>query len=224
MTKQAVVIGGTGSLGSAVQKHFEENNWDVVITGSRNRGDIDNYLCCDLTSKSSIEGFSNRLPREIDTLVIVSGKEPQQSIYELEWEHFNQMIDIHFRGVMWLIKYTIDKMKVGSSIILTSSVAARKGSYDPSYSALKGAVDSLTRSLAKQLSPKIRVNAIAPSLIKDSPVYHKMTEDFRQKHKEASLTGKLLSGEEVAKAIFFINSSEHINGQILHINGGQYFA
>ena len=78
-------------------------------------------------------------------------------------------------------------------------------------------------TLARELSPEVRVNALAPSLISDSPVFERMTPDFRSKHLNATLNKRLLLPEECAHTIWFLLNQEHITGQIIHLNGGQYF-
>jgi len=133
------------------------------------------------------------------------------------------MMDIHLKGPIFLIKNIKNKIRENGSVILVSSVAANLGSYDPLYSTFKGGVNSMVKTLAREFKGKIRVNAISPSLIADSTVYHRMTEDFRLKHQNSTLSKRLLQPGEVAGAIFFLVENEHINGQIIHINGGQYF-
>ena len=92
------------------------------------------------------------------------------------------------------------------------------------YATVKGATLSLCRTLAVELSKyKIRVNCIAPGLIEDSPVFNGMTTDFREKHINNTLNKRLASAEDCASAINFLVTQEHITGQVIHVNGGQYF-
>ena len=81
----------------------------------------------------------------------------------------------------------------------------------------------MTKTLAKDLAPKVRVNAIAPGLIYKSKVYNMMTPDFRKKHLKSSILNKYLTADECADAIIFLLSNNHITGEILQLNGGQYF-
>ena len=133
------------------------------------------------------------------------------------------MVNINLRGPLQVLKGIRSRFGKESSVVFLSSVAANKGSYDPLYSMVKGGINSLVKSLAVELQPTIRVNAIAPSLVEDSPVYHRMTSDFREKHLNATLSKRLLRPEECGEAILFLIQSQHINGQVIHINGGQYF-
>jgi NAD(P)-dependent dehydrogenase (short-subunit alcohol dehydrogenase family) len=77
--------------------------------------------------------------------------------------------------------------------------------------------------LARELAPKVRVNAIAPGLVKDSPVYNRMTQDFKERHINASLTKTLLTEKDLTDMFITLISQKNLNGQIIHLNGGQYF-
>ena len=141
----------------------------------------------------------------------------------LEEDHFDKMIGIHYAGRLWLVKQLQAKFSSEASIVFCSSVAAYKGSYDPTYASLKGAVNSLVRTLARELAPKVRVNAIAPGLVRDSPVYNRMTQDFKERHINASLTKTLLTEKELTDMFITLIKQKNLNGQIIHLNGGQYF-
>ncbi len=217
--KRCLVIGASGSIGRSVVRLFSANDYVVVGTSS---SPTDGFATLDLTNRNSIDAFSNEV-ENINHIVIAAGKEPQQSLDELKEDHFDSMISIHYSGPLWLIKKLKPKLVTGSHITFISSIASYKGSYDPVYASVKGAVNSLVKTLAKELAPITRVNGIAPGLIKDSPVFKRMTNDFRNKHLDTILTKEFLNVEEVAEAILFLENQKSINGQIIHINGGQYF-
>lgn len=214
-----LVIGATGSIGKSVVKVFREKNYNVIGTSSNPN---EEYFTLDLTNRRSIDNFTNQI-ENVKHLVIAAGKEPQQSLDELDEDHFDSMISIHYSGPLWLIKNLKPKFDFGSQITLISSIASYKGSYDPVYASVKGAINSLVRTLARELAPKTRVNGISPGLIKNSTVFKRMTEDFRNNHLETILTKEFLNVDDVAKTILFLDTQKSINGQIIHINGGQYF-
>ncbi|HEX2787450.1 MAG TPA: SDR family oxidoreductase [Ignavibacteria bacterium] len=218
--KNIFIAGITGTLGTAVKNLFEKNGYNCYGSSSKESGK--NIFKIDFENIDVKEIGNMKIP-ELDALVITSGYEPQMNLTESTEEHFDKMINIHLKGPFLLIKYLRKKLKNNSCIILVSSIAAYKGSYDPSYATVKGGLISLTRSLARELAPDIRVNAIAPGLIDGSPVHKRMTDDFRKKHMDASLTKKLITPTECADAILFLVSEKNITGQILHINGGQFF-
>jgi 3-oxoacyl-[acyl-carrier protein] reductase len=125
---------------------------------------------------------------------------------------------------LFVVKAIQNKVKKNGSILFISSIATKKGSYDPSYAIAKSAVNGMTITLANELVAKpIRVNAIAPGLVKDSPVHKGMTADFREKHLKQTLLNKLTTTADCAEAIYFLFSQHQMTGQVVHINGGQYF-
>lgn len=214
-----LLVGGTGSVGQAIHKLLLDEGQRSILTSSSEKK---NTIKLDLLDHLSIDQATNQIPK-IDGLILAAGYEPQKSLREMTAEHMDTMFGIHVTGPLWLIKKLQDKFNPGASIIFTSSVAAYKGSYDPCYATVKGATNALTRTLARELSPKIRVNAIAPSLVSNSPVFERMTPDFRAKHLNATLNKRLLLPEECADTAWFLINQDHITGQIIHLNGGQYF-
>jgi len=218
--KKVLIVGANGSLGSCLTNAIKDNGWAPIITSSKKDSGCD--LLLDLRSKESIEALKDLLP-EILGIIFVAGKEPSQNLEDMTWEHLGEMIDIHFKGVLWCIKNFKEKIQDQGFIVLTSSIAARKGSYDPSYSSTKSAIEGLVRSLSQELSPKIRVNGVAPGLIKNSTVFNIMTDDFKSKHLENIPLKKFATTETVASAYLFLMENTSMNGQIIHVNGGQLF-
>lgn len=214
-----IVVGASGAIGKAIAEKFENNGSEVVRTSSSKKN---GYSFLNLRDRISIEAFSTEIDY-LQHLVVAAGKEPQQSLRELNEEHLLEMIDLHFAGPLWLIKCLCDKFTPDSTITLISSIASTKGSYDPVYASVKGAVNSLVRTLARELAPVTRVNAIAPGLVKDTPVYQRMTEDFCERHLSNTLTKRLLSASEIAEMVQVFGNQKNLNGQIIHLNGGQYF-
>jgi 3-oxoacyl-[acyl-carrier protein] reductase len=217
----SIVVGASGFIGQSIFKELKKFGYNVIGTSTKGAAN-ENLLSLDLNDRSSIAKFAEGFEK-IDNLIVAAGREPQSSLIELEEDHFDKMIAIHYAGPLWLVKQLQAKFNSEASIVFCSSVAAYKGSYDPTYASLKGAVNSLVRTLARELAPKVRVNAIAPGLVKDSPVYNRMTQDFKERHINASLTKTLLTEKELTDMFITLISQKNLNGQIIHLNGGQYF-
>lgn len=221
MTKTAVIVGASGTIGSATAELLGDQGYELIETTSKHGHSNKRYLALD--EINSIEVFCSEI-ESVDALVITAGKEPQQNLKDLTHEHLNEMINLHYKGPLWLVKCLQSKFTNSSALVFISSVAAYKGSYDPTYASLKSAVNGLVRTLARELAPGTCVAAVAPGLIENSPVFDRMTEDFKQKHIDANLQQRLLNADEVARAIKFIIDNPQITGQIINFNGGQYFA
>ncbi|MGB5530148.1 MAG: SDR family oxidoreductase, partial [Ignavibacteriaceae bacterium] len=133
---------------------------------------------------------------------------------------------INALGVVKVINHFLPNLKKSekSSIVLFSTVAVQTGMpYHASIAMAKGAVEGLTRSLAAEFAPKIRVNAIAPSLT-DTPMASKLLSNEEKKEASAKRhpLGSVGKPDEIANAAYYLLSDESswVTGQILHIDGG----
>lgn len=217
--KTVLIVGANGSVGKACKLIAERNKYTVLTTSS-NKSNQNNTNCfwIDFNNPSSIDEL--QIEQKFDLVIICAGKEPQKNLHETSWQHLNEMNNIHVLGPILFMQKIVPNMNNDSAIILLSSPAAIKGSYDPIYAAAKGAVNSLVKTLAKDLGPAIRVNAVSPSLIIDSPVYERMTPDFREKHQNNTYTKQNTTAQQCAEAIYFMGEHPQITGQVLQVNGG----
>lgn len=219
MSEKSVLVIGGGFLGKSLIAKLQEKNYSCIVTSSK---DHKSPFYLDLTDKGSIEIFCENL-KPIDGVIFTAGKEPSQNMELLTWEHLNEMTMIHLSGVIWCVKHLIGKIRKGGFCIFTSSVAAKRGSYDPIYSSAKSGIEGLTRTLSKDFSKSLRVNCISPGLIKGSPVFEKMTPDFKEKHLSTTPLGNFCTVEDVTSCYLFAIENKSLTGQILQINGGQVF-
>jgi 3-oxoacyl-[acyl-carrier protein] reductase len=221
MTKKYLIIGSSGSIGKAISERLRLGSHDVIGT-SRTHSD-NQTLQLDLLNDEHILKLKDENLKP-DGIIFCAGYEPQLSLTDMTHEHQQTMLGVHLIGPINLLQALKQQLKPGGAIVFISSVAAYKGSYDPMYAMVKGGVLSLTRTLAVELGKSgIRVNCIAPGLVEDSPVFNRMTPDFREKHINNTLNKKLASPHDCAEAIYFLLTQTHITGQVLHINGGQFF-
>ena len=221
-----LIIGIKGAIGKVVADLFTANGIRCIGVTSRREtiapaGKDIFYM--DLEDLSSIVALKNDLPA-LHAVIFCAGLEPQYALSETDLLHHRKMMDIHVTGPLFVVQTLKEKIKKGGSVIFISSVASKKGSYDPSYSIAKSAVEGMTRTLAKELATdKIRVNAISPGLVKGTPVHKRMTPDFRDNHMKNTLLQQLATPIDCAEAIYFLYKQKQITGQLVHINGGQYF-
>ena len=135
-----------------------------------------------------------------------------------------QSIAINLDGVFYTCRAAIPHLQPGGSIVNLASLAGQRGSRNHGhYAAAKGGVISLSRTLAMELAPAIRVNAISPGLIEGPMVQPLMTARGPQLLDQTPL-GRLGTADEVAKAILFLLSdwASFITGETLQVNGGLY--
>jgi len=215
------LVGASGAVGGATTKWLAEQGWRCLRTSSRDGyGDV---APIDLTRPDRFPSAVHPLPH-LDGVVFCAGLRPQRSLAETDEEHLRRMTAIHVTGPLMLLKELEPKMRDGSGVVLLSSVAAFRGSYDPGYATAKAAVTGLGRSLAREWAPRTRVNVLAPGLIENTPVFDAMTEDFRRRHLASTPLQRLATAEECASAVGFLLTHTHLTGVVLQMDGGQHLA
>jgi NAD(P)-dependent dehydrogenase (short-subunit alcohol dehydrogenase family) len=141
-------------------------------------------------------------------------------------DDFEEDLDINLKGAVRVLRAAMPALKIApqASVVLFSTVAVSTGMpMHASVAAAKGAVEGLTRSLAAEYAPRIRFNAIAPSLT-DTPLASGMLRTERQREAAAARHPLERIGESVelaALASFLLSEdSGWISGQVLHADGG----
>ena len=227
-----VILGGSSSIGKAIFNQFNNKNNKIISTyfseGSPANTSKNNELfCVDLDNNKSIIEFSEKLISEkitIDVLISLAGILPGKNLLEYTFEEIDKVLSINFTGQAKLIRNIIPLLSTKSKLLLMSSISGQKGSYDPFYSASKGALLSFVKSVLPSLPTGATINAIAPGLIQDSAMFKNMTFDRQESHKKQVNSGKLLNQDDLAKIIYDLCEDHwsHLNGACIDLNGGQY--
>lgn len=231
-----LIYGGSGAVGSATARLLKEKGYDLHLVGSNEEklkkiaDEIDaTFTVADVKDLSSFERVNQEAGKELAGLVYAVGTINLKSIRRLEEEDFLNDFKINAMGAALAVKSSISALKKNkqvSSVVLYSSVAVGQGlSMHASLSMCKGAVEGLTRSLSAELAPNIRVNAIAPSLLSDSPLSSNILKDEKSIENMASTHAlkRLGSANDIAKLTAFLISqdSDWITGQIMGVDGGR---
>jgi len=163
---------------------------------------------------------------ELDGFVYCPGSINLKPFKSLKEQDYVDDFKINALGVVKVTNHYLNNLKKAekSSIVLFSTVAVQTGMpYHASIAMAKGAVEGLTRSLAAEFAPKIRVNAIAPSLT-DTPLANKLlsNDEKRAASSKRHPLNSIGDPVEIAKAASFLlsNDSNWITGQVMHIDGG----
>jgi len=239
--KVAVITGGTTGIGQAAARLFHEQGARVYITGRNEKtlAEAQKNLPADIVAirsdASRLEDIDalaadikNKAGR-VDVLYINAGVAKFLPFESITPDIFDEMFNINFRGAYYTIQKLLPLMGEGSSIVLTTSIAADLGMATSSaYGATKAALSSLARTLSNELAPRgIRVNEVSPGPI-ETPIYGKLgmpqdqVEGFKGMMSELVPVKRFGSAEEVAKAALFLASSDssYLLGSKIRIDGG----
>ncbi|KAL2824253.1 hypothetical protein BDW59DRAFT_87463 [Aspergillus cavernicola] len=164
---------------------------------------------------------------KIDVLVLNAGLLWQKGdLMSISEENFDRLFAANVRGPLFTVQEAVPHIPDGGRVLLFSSSLTAVSMITPNYllyTASKGAVEQMTRVLAKDLGRRgVTVNTIAPGPIGTDAYYEGKTEQMVQMQSNLSPAGRLGKPEEVANVVTFLASDESqwVNGQTVRINGG----
>ena len=187
------------------------------------KADLNNPAEVESLVKSTVDAFGG-----VDILVNnTGGLVARKTIAEMTLEHWNEVMSLNATSSFLMIKACLPHMKKGSIINLASQ-AGRDGGGPGSiaYAASKGAVMTMTRGMAKELGPDIRVNAICPGMV-DTDFHNVFTKPEVRTHvANASPVKRKGVPDDIANLVYFLASdqSAFITGANYDINGGMVFS
>ncbi len=241
--KVAVVTGASKGIGAAIAKQFAAEGAAVVVNYALSKAGADQVVDeiakgggkaiavqGDVAKKAEVERLfaeTNKAFGRIDILVNNAGVYEFAPLEDVTEEHFHKHFNVNVLGLLLASQAAAKYFgPEGGSIINISSAASSLTPPNTSvYTATKGAVDAITRTLAKELGPrKIRVNAINPGMVITEGVIAGGFDkgDFRTQLESQTPLGRIGQPEDIAPAAVFLASpdSSWITGEILMIAGG----
>lgn len=230
-----VIFGGTGGVGSTLAERMYDRGYTLHLLG-RNESKLRymgerysaQYDVFDILDPEAPSILARIFSQPMDALAYCIGSINLKPFLKLTREDFIVDAQLNSIGAALAIQSSIPYLKQAqeiASVILFSSVAARHGfSAHASISMAKAAVEGLTLSLAAELSPKIRVNCIAPSLL-DTPLAASLTSSaaIKQAIVDSHPMKRLGRPEDAAELAAYLLSSDSswMTGQIIGVDGGR---
>ena len=225
--KKYLIIGGTSGIGLEITKLLVAKNNQVIVISrqKRNIEELNNVIFYSADVTKPIEELPE-IDDKLNGLVYCPGTINLKPFKNLKIDDFKYDFEINFLGAVKIINKYLNNLNQtdGASIVLFSTVAVQIGMpYHSSIASTKGAVEGLTRSLAAEFAPKIRVNCIAPSLT-NTPLAEKFlnSESKLQSSIDRHPLKRIGNSTEIAELVYFLlsDSSSFITGQIIKVDGG----
>lgn len=238
----ALVTGGSRGIGKSAAIYLAKAGADVVFSYAKDKkaaeitfGEIEKTGQKGLAVKTDVSKFPEveKLVEStiakfgrIDILVTNAGIWEEAKIEKMSPEKLARTVETNLYGTFYPITLCVPHMKKqrSGSIITVSSTAGQRGEpFHSHYAATKGAVISLTKSLAPELAPfGIRVNCVAPGWVDTDMSHAALVGKDKKKILSLIPVGRAATAEEIAGAILFLASglSTFVVGEVLNVNGG----
>ena len=240
--KTIFVTGGAKRIGKAIVELFASDGWKVIIHYNNSKADAE-VLADSINAKNSDMAFIvqgdldktndikniisqvDEFTDSLDVLVNNASTFYPTPLDEVSEEHWEKLIGSNLKGPLFLIQGLKNKLKdSGGSIINITDTNMSKGVANYSiYSAAKGGLEIITKSLARELAPEITVNAIAPGAMLEPPGVE-WTDEQKEKVISNIPLRRMGSEKDIAETVKFIASSKYITGQNIKVDGGRSLA
>ncbi len=246
--KIALVTGGSRGLGKDMALRLAENGLDVILTYNSKADEAQNVVAqieqggqkaaalqLNTGELKSFDAFIDQLKKtlidkfgtdKIDFLVNNAGIGGYKLIEEVTEDFFDELLNIHFKGVYFLTQKTLPLINDGGGIVNVSSGLTRVSlPRSSAYAAMKGAIEVFTRYLAKEYGPRgIRANTIAPgAILTDFGGGHlRASEQLQKMVSDITALGRPGEADDIGGVVAFLctDAAKWVNGQRIEISGG----
>ena len=238
----ALVTGGDSGIGRAVAMAFAMEGADVAILNNVRmddaaetqrlveakggrcltiQADVRNMDDCERAVEATVEAYGR-----LDVLVNNAAYQMmQRDLADVTLEQFRRTVETNLFGTFHMVKAAMPHLETGARIINTGSIIGMTGKkFLVDYTASKGGIHTLTKSLALNLADRgIRVNAVVPGPVWTPNIPATMTDDMVEGYDSANALGRAGQPEELAPAFVFLaaEDSSFVTGALLEVTGGQ---
>lgn len=238
--KIALVTGASRGIGRSIATTLAKNGITVIGTATSESGAeaITGYLkefggrgvALNVNDKSNIDSVVKDIALndgDITILVNNAGITKDGLLMRMKEEDWDDVLDTNLKSVFLLVKAAIrgmTKAKFGRIINVASVVGFMGNAGQVNYSAAKGGMIAMTKSLAKEFgSRNVTANCVAPGFIQ-TDMTDKLPEDVRDAYIKNIPLGRFGQVEDIANAVKYLASDEagYVTGSTIHVNGGMY--
>tara|TARA_B100000287_G_scaffold435489_1_gene504062 strand:+ start:8698 stop:9423 length:726 start_codon:yes stop_codon:yes gene_type:complete len=239
MNKTIVITGAAKRIGKEIALSFFQKGWDIVIHYNNSskdakilaaemnaqRGNSALIIQANLNIADEIENLSETVLSKkgrIDGLINNASAFYPTPIGSFSEENWDNLMGSNLKAPLFLIQSFYKELNKNNGFIINiTDINVDKILVNHAiYLAAKSGLQTLTKSLAKELAPNIRVNAIAPGVILEPPNIKWTSEEKNNIIKSVPM-GRMGTKKDIVNAVIFLSEAKYITGQILNIDGGR---
>lgn len=235
--KRVLITGGAGGIGAATAERFVEEGCTVValdrdetaLTRLEQQVDLSAALVADVTAPDAVERAFDQLDEllgGLDVLINNAGISIRHRFSEITPQEWRRVMDVNINGVFYVAQQAARRMQAGQGGVILN-MGSTNGivgyAYYADYNASKAGVIELTRSMALELGPRVRVNAVCPGFILTPMQEAEYTQEMQQAFASKLPLNRLGRPQDVAALFAFLASDDaaFITGQSFVIDGGE---
>lgn len=220
--KRVVVTGGTSGIGAATAKRFRDEGAEVVILARRPGPGV---ITCDVGDRDQVDTAFERVG-DLDVLINNAGVSIRNPAVDISRDQWEQVIATNLSGAFWVAQAAARRMLLGAGgvILNTASTNALVGyRYYADYNATKAGLVALTKSLALEWAPRIRVNAVCPGYVLTPMQQAEYTPQMLDEVNRRIPLGRHATPEEIAGLFAYLASDEaaYFTGSVIVMDGGE---
>jgi 3-oxoacyl-[acyl-carrier protein] reductase len=237
----ALVTGGNRGIGRATALLLARSGADIALTYHTRAGDAEATVNGvealgrrafafggDLADPAVVERIMPEVKRKLgrlDIFVANAGIWPAEEVRlaSITIERWRRTVEANLDSVFLSTRAALQLMRAGGRVVIVSSTAGQRGeAFHADYAATKGALISLTKSLAVECAPDVLVNCVAPGWVDTEMSLPAFGQDNRDRIRRTIPLQRIATAEDIAGPILFLCSdlARHVTGEVLNVNGG----